>query len=111
MERMSAHAEAAARAWAVGDVKTAEQNYAESRLYDCVIQAVQPAADLYERNEADTTAAIDAALNKPGKTIVVVALGPLLRKAGILQRLQALHMSVGRPGGIAGIPWSSAILS
>ena len=99
VDRMSAHAAAAARAWAVGDVKTVEQNYAESRLYDCVMQAVAPAADLYERNAIDSVVAVDAALNKPGKTIMVVGIGPLLRTGGILQRLQALHIAVEGPAG------------
>jgi hypothetical protein len=99
VDRLSAHAAAAAHAWAVGDIKTVEANYAESRLYDCVIAAVQHVADLNERNVADTVAAIDAALNKPGKTIVVVQIGPLLRRNGVLQRLQAMHLPIEGPAG------------
>ena len=87
VNRMSGHAAIAARAWAVGDVKTVEANYARSRLYDCVTAAVQHVADLSERNISDTVTAIDGALNKPGKTIVEVAIGPLLRRNGVLQRL------------------------
>ena len=97
VDRMSAHAATAAHAWAVGDIKTVGANYAESRLYDCVIQAVAPAADLYERNAADTVATINAALNKSGKTIVVVGIGPLLRKGGVLDQLEAKGLTIEGP--------------
>ena len=32
--------------------------------------------------------AIDGALNQPGKTVALVAMGPLLRKDGVLARLE-----------------------
>ena len=70
---------------------------AMSRLYDCVIAAVQHVADLNERNVADTVTAINAALNQPGKTIVEVQIGPLLRRNGVLQRLQAMHLPIEGP--------------
>jgi uncharacterized protein YbaP (TraB family) len=92
-----AHAGPAATAWAIGDVKAMKANYAESRLGDCIIAAVQAVGDINGRNTADYVAAIDAALNQPGKSIVVIGMGPLLRRGGVLERLEALHVTIERP--------------
>jgi hypothetical protein len=92
-----AHADRAARAWAVGDVKTVKANYGESRFSNCILTAVQAMGDIDARNAADTVAAIDAALNQPGKTIAVVNVGPLLRKGGVLAQLQARHVAIEGP--------------
>ncbi len=92
-----AHAAPAARAWAVGDIKTVKANYSESRLGNCIMAAVQAFGDIDARNSAEYVSAIDAALNQPGKTIVVIGMGPLLRKGGVLDRLQALHMTIEGP--------------
>jgi uncharacterized protein YbaP (TraB family) len=97
VDRQSAHGAAAAHAWAVGDVRGVKENYAESQLYDCVIAAVEPLAKISERNVNDTVAALDAALNQPGKTIAVVSIGPLLRRGGVLARLQAAHIAIEGP--------------
>ena len=92
-----AHAAAAGRAWAVGDVRGVKANYAESRLGGCIIAAVQAIADINARNTSEYASAITAALNKPGKTIVVVNVGPLLRKGGVLEKLEAQHITVEGP--------------
>jgi uncharacterized protein YbaP (TraB family) len=92
-----AHAAAAARAWAVGDIKTVKANYSESRLGTCIMGAVQAIGDIDARNSAEYVSAIDAALNQPGKTIVVIGMGPLLRKGGVLERLQAQHIAIEGP--------------
>ena len=92
-----AHAGPAARAWAIGNVKAVKANYAESRLGDCIIAAVQAVGDINARNTTDYVAAIDAALNQPGKSIVVIGMGPLLRRGGVLERLEALHVTIERP--------------
>jgi hypothetical protein len=44
---------------------------------------------LETRSVADTVAAIDAALARPGKTLAVFPLGDLLRRDGALDRLRA----------------------
>jgi uncharacterized protein YbaP (TraB family) len=98
IDRLTAHADIAARAWAVGDIATVKQHYAESRLYDCVIAAVQSVANFNERQITDYTNAIDTALNQPGKTIVAIGIGPLLRQNGVLQRLKARHIAIEGPG-------------
>ena len=92
-----AHADRASRAWAVGDLKTLKANFGESRLYNCVSQAVSAVGDIDARNTTVTVAAIDAALNQPGKTVAVIAVGPLLRKGGVLEQLEARHIAIEGP--------------
>jgi len=87
----------AANAWTVGDLKALKANYGESRLANCVIAAVHSVADISERDVADYTAAINDALDKQGKTIAVIDIGPLLRKNGVLDRLAALHVAIEGP--------------
>ena len=53
--------------------------------------------DINARNSAEYVSAIDAALNQSGKTIVVIGIGPLLRKGGVLERLQGLHLVLEGP--------------
>ena len=97
IDRQLLHAIPAAQAWAIGDIRNVKANYAESRLADCVIAAVHSVAGINERNVADYTAAINAALDKPGKTIAVIDIGPLLRRGGVLERLEALHVAIEGP--------------
>ena len=91
------HAGEAGRAWAVGDIRTVKANYGESRFGNCILTAVKAMGDIDARNTADTVSAIDAALNQPGKTIAVVNMGPLLRKGGVLEQLEASHVAVEGP--------------
>jgi hypothetical protein len=91
------HADTAARAWAVGDIKTVKAHYSEWRLGNCVMGAVQKFGDIDGRNIAEYVSAIDAALDKPGKTIVMIYMGPLLRKNGVLERLQARGIAIEGP--------------
>ena len=72
-------------------------HYAESRLMNCAIGTVTRAAAIEARNVAETVSAIDGALKKPGKTIAVVNLGPLLRKGGVLEKLAAMGVTVQAP--------------
>jgi hypothetical protein len=93
------HADQAGRAWVVGDIRTVKANYGESRFGSCILGAVKAMGDIDARNIADTVAAIDAALNQPGKTIAVVNMGPLLRKGGVLEQLEARHVAIEGPAG------------
>jgi hypothetical protein len=63
------HAMAAARAWAVGDIRAVKAHYSESRLFGCVIAQVERIGGIDARNSAETVTAIDQALNQPGKTV------------------------------------------
>lgn len=93
----AAHAEPAARAWAVGNVRAMKAHYAESRLMNCAIGSVTRAAQIEARNVAETVTAIDAALRKPGKTVAIVNLGPLLRKGGVLEKLSSMGVAIQAP--------------
>jgi uncharacterized protein YbaP (TraB family) len=97
VDRMNAHALAAARAWAVGDVKNVKANFAESRFNDCAATIVHAYGNVDQQRATAFTAAIDDALNKPGKTIVVMGMGPLLRKGGVLEQLSARHVTIEGP--------------
>jgi hypothetical protein len=97
VDRQLVHAVPAAQAWAIGDIRNVKANYGESRLADCVIAAVHSVAGISERNVTDYTAAINAALDKPGKSIAVIDIGPLLKRDGVLERLEALHVAIEGP--------------
>ena len=97
IDRLSAHGDAAAQAWAVGDVKGIKTHFAESRLFDCIANAARTVAAFNQDGNAATVTAIDAALAKPGKTIVLISMGPLLRKGGVLEQLEARHLTIEGP--------------
>jgi hypothetical protein len=97
IDRAYANAIPAAQAWAVGDIRAVKAHYGDSRLLDCVTAAVHSVANINERNVADTVAAISAALDKPGKAIAVIDIGPLLRRGGVLERLKAAQVSIEGP--------------
>lgn len=97
VDRAYANAVPAAEAWAVGDIRTVKAHYGDSRLLDCVTAAVHAVADINERNVADYTAAILAALDKPGKAVAVIDIGPLLRRGGVLERLKMAQVAIEGP--------------
>lgn len=83
-----AHARPAARAWAMGDLTAVRAHYAEPQLAKCLEQAPSYTA-LVDRSVADTVAAVDAALARPGKSVAIFPLDALLRREGALERLRA----------------------
>jgi uncharacterized protein YbaP (TraB family) len=87
---------ASANAWSTGDMRTVLGNYRGSALADCLEGSGKGSA-LIEQSVSDTVSTIDAALNRPGKTVAVVALSPWLRKGGALDRLRARGVSVTSP--------------
>lgn len=87
-------AQAAARAWAWGQVREA---LGGERSYERCIAAAPGAADLDARLKADQTASIVAALRQPGHSIAVVQLRPLLAQGGVLDRLGALGYEIRTP--------------
>lgn len=91
------HAEPAARAWSVGDIRAVKAHYSESRLFGCVIAQVERIGNIDARNIAETVTALDGALNQPGKTVALVQMGPLLRRDGVLARLRAAGVAIEAP--------------
>jgi uncharacterized protein YbaP (TraB family) len=88
IEHAQVHARAAAQAWAVGDLKTAVAHHQRAAMAQCVEQTTS-FTTLEARSVADTVAAVDAALAKPGKTVAIFSLEDLLRRDGALERLRA----------------------
>ena len=86
---------AAARAWAVGDVRAALDN---ERTYERCLAVISGGRTYDERTKADTAAAIAGALKVPGHAIVLVSLRPLLAQNGVLERLRAQGFTVTTPG-------------
>ena len=86
---------AAARAWAVGDVRAALDN---ERTYERCLAVISGGRTYDERTKADTAAAIAGALKVPGHAIVLVSLRPLLAQNGVLERLRAQGFTVKTPG-------------
>ena len=96
IDAQSVHARPAAEAWAVGNLDGIKANYSEDRFESC-IQSMPSFAALFTRAVNDSAAAADAALNKKGKSVMVVSIGVLLRKGGILDRLKAEGLTVDAP--------------
>jgi uncharacterized protein YbaP (TraB family) len=92
-----AHADRAARAWRVGDIAAVKANYAESRMFNCVMAAVGSFNAIENRSIADYVGTIDAALNQKGKTVVVIGMRPLLKKGGVLEKLGAMGVKIEAP--------------
>jgi uncharacterized protein YbaP (TraB family) len=95
--RMAEHGVAMGNAWAIGDIKSVKQHFAEPRTQDCLVAAVHALGEMEQNRVPSFVAAIDAALDKPGKTIAVVGLGPLLRQGGVLEQLEAQHLTIEGP--------------
>jgi len=97
LERRVSHGRAMAQAWAVGDIRDVKAHYAEPRITDCLAAAVHAFDELQQNLVPVFVTAIDGALEKPGKTFVVIGMGPLLRKGGVLERLEAQHLKIEGP--------------
>ena len=87
--------QAAARAWAQGDVRGALGN---ERTYERCIALVPGAQTFDARVKADQVAQIEQALARPGHAIAVVPLRPLLAQGGVLDQLRAKGLTVTTPG-------------
>ena len=98
VDYLSGHAETAARAWAIGDVRTVKANL-DDRLdpMDCMSAAVSSLAAIRAKASATEVAGIEAALGQNGKTIALIGMGDLLRKDGVLEQLEARHLTIEGP--------------
>lgn len=96
VDAQAVHAVPAAEAWAVGDLDGIKANYSEVRFESC-IQSMPSFAALFDRAVRDSAAAANAALHRKGKTLMLVSMGELLRRGGLLDRLQAQGLTIDAP--------------
>lgn len=96
LDNIAAHSKAAAQAWAAGDLDVLKTNWLEQRFQSC-IQVVPGVSVLFQRAVRDSVAAVNAALGKPGKTVMLVSFGALLKKDGVLDRLKAEGLEIEQP--------------
>jgi len=96
LDDIAAHSKAAAEAWAVGDLDALKANWSEQRFQSC-IQVVPGVSVLFQRAVNDSVAAVNNALTKPGKAVMIVSFGALLKKDGILDRLKAEGLEIEQP--------------
>jgi hypothetical protein len=96
IDAVSAHAAAAAHAWASGDLAGIRANYSEQRFESCILSMPSLSA-LFQRAVSDSVNAADAALAAPGKTVMATSIGLLLRQNGILDRLRAEGATIEGP--------------
>jgi uncharacterized protein YbaP (TraB family) len=98
LDYQSRHAESAARAWAVGDIRATKANLSDRPdLMDCIGSMAGTLAALRARNSAATVQAIETALTQKGKTILLVDMRELLRKDGVLERLEKRGLIIEGP--------------
>jgi hypothetical protein len=90
-ETPPARSQAAARAWARGDVAGA---LTEPRAFEKCLLLLGGGADLWRRVTRDNAAAIAAALQKPGHSVAVVSLRALVAEGGVLQELERRGLEV-----------------
>ncbi|HEY3777763.1 MAG TPA: TraB/GumN family protein [Rhizomicrobium sp.] len=93
----SRHVQAAANAWATGDVSGMMANWSPSNYYECLVQLSAHATALDARSIDDTVASVNDAIADGGRTVAVVDIGILLRKDGVLDRLKAEGISIAGP--------------
>jgi hypothetical protein len=96
VEARAAHAAPAAEAWAVGNLNGIKANYSPPNLEKCARLTVS-FSKLYERGVADSLAAIDEAISKPGKTVMLIDIGSLLRNTGVAEKLRAQGVVIEGP--------------
>jgi predicted dinucleotide-utilizing enzyme len=96
LDDIAAHSKAAAEAWAIGDLDALKANWSEQRFQGC-IQAVPGVSVLFQRAVNDSVTAVNGALTKPGKTVMIVSFGALLKKGGILDRLKEEGLEIEQP--------------
>lgn len=97
-ETLSRHALPAADAWATGDVAAVKANYSISLFSGCVAQA-RSYRTLDQRAVGDVVKAVNQALSKPGKSVMVIDIGWLFRTGGAAEQLKEEGVTIEGPGG------------
>jgi uncharacterized protein YbaP (TraB family) len=96
VEHEAAHARPAAQAWAEGDLKTVRAESAAPLLDECLLQLPSVQA-LVEQGTGEAVKTINAALNRPGRSVALIDLTYLLRPNGVLDRLKAEGVEIALP--------------
>lgn len=97
VEQRAVHLRPLADAWATGDVKAIKAHYVPSKFDKCVKQTGS-FNKLYDRAVADYMKAIQDALSKPGKVVMLADIGALLRNTGVAEQLHAQGVTIEGPG-------------
>lgn len=90
------YSRAATEAWATGDLKAVQRLSPDSALMAC-LEGAPSTHDLLGKTVEQTVASINAALDTPGKSLIVLPLSALLTPGGALQQLEAQGASVTTP--------------
>lgn len=96
IEQRNVHLAPLVAAWVVGDVKAIKAHYTSRPFWNCA-RATANFNKLYERAVSDYLKAIDEALAKPGKSVLVMDIGPLLRQSGVVEKLHARGLTIEGP--------------
>jgi hypothetical protein len=97
LDEINAGAEAtraAARAWAVGDVRGAISG---PRNFQRCLLGLPGMADLERRDTADEVAALSAAMDTPGRAVAVFGVRGLVARGGVLDQMRARGFVVSTP--------------
>ena len=100
IEFSTRYAKTATDAWAQADIATVRA-YMVNSASDACLEGQSSTALALNRMVDDNVKAIEANLKTPGKSIVVMPLGALLRKDGALERLRAKGIEISDPEGEA----------
>jgi uncharacterized protein YbaP (TraB family) len=95
LEAPTARRRAAAQGWASGDVAAA---LTEPRSFEKCLLLLGGGSELWRRVNRDNAAAIAAALEKPGHSVAIVSLRPLLAEGGVVQELERRGLEVTGAG-------------
>jgi uncharacterized protein YbaP (TraB family) len=96
LEARTVHAGPEAEAWAIGDIKALKAHYTQPAFAPC-FAFTAGFGKYYSRAVADYLNAIDKALSQPGKTVMLVEIGALLRNTGVVEKLRAKGITIEGP--------------
>jgi hypothetical protein len=99
VEAGTAATQAAARAWAQGDVRGA---IAGPRNFQRCVRALPGTADMQRRGLDDQVNALTEALKTPGHAVALFSIRGLVAEDGVLDRLRARGIKVTTPGDTPG---------
>lgn len=92
----SAHAKAATEAWANGDIEGVRAHMPSSSAMTC-LSGARATGKAVDNLVNEAMSAINSALEKPGRSVIVLPLSVLLRKGGAFERLKAEGAEVDIP--------------